>query len=148
MRARHSTNRSGAQNAWKFNGAPLLAADSDQRARQNNLLASAELVVAAPSQWQHRFRGYEYSHRRLNADTVADRGCDFARFIFRDCGFVSYAAFNRAGLQYQGEYTPRTWARTVVGYEFEDEHGDTRDLLFGGGNHGLRHNHAVFVGGR
>jgi len=144
VHARHSTNRAGAQDVWSFNGAPLLAPDRDQRARQNNFLASVDLTISAPSAWQHRFSGYEYNHRRLNADTVPDRGCDFAKFIFRDCPFTTYLDFNRAGFTYQGEYTPRTWARSVFGYDFEDEHGDQRDLLFGGSTHGLRRNHAMY----
>ncbi len=144
IRVRHSNNRSGAQNAWKFNGVPLLAPDIDQFARQNNLIGSVQFTVSAPAQWQHRFSGYAYNHRRLNVDSVPDRGCDFAKNIFRDCGFSTYADFNRTGFEYQGDYTPLSWARTTFGYSFEDEHGDTRDLLFGGASHGLRRNHALY----
>jgi outer membrane cobalamin receptor len=145
LRARHSTNRSGAQNAWNFNGAALLPPDSDQRARQNNFLGSAELAINAPGAWQHRVTAYDYNHRRLNVDSVPDRGCDFARFVFRDCPFSSYADTNGAGVNYRGDYAPRDWAQNVFGYEFEDEHGDSRSLLAGGGaSHGLRRNHAVY----
>jgi vitamin B12 transporter len=143
-RVRHANSRNGVQDAWKFNGAVLLPPDSDQRARQNNLLGSLDLSVNAPGQWQHRFRGFEYSHRRLNVDSVPDRGCDFAKFIFRDCGFNSFADFTHGGFEYQGDYTPRSWARTTFGYVFEDEHGDTRDLSSGASTAGLRRNHALY----
>jgi vitamin B12 transporter len=156
LRVRHSNSRTGIPGEWNFNGQPLLAPDSDQRARQNNLLASVELTITAPSLWQHRFAGYEYNHRRLNEDTVPDRGCDVVNFIFFDCFFADTEHANRAGFNYQGDYTPRSWAQTTLGYEFEDENADidaqfaTTDI---NGNpitgfshtHGLRLNHALFI---
>ncbi len=144
-RVRHLNSRAGAQNAWKFNGVPLLPPDSDQVARQNSLIASTELAINGPGPWQHRLTGYEYSHRLANVDLVPDRGCDFAQFIFRDCPFDSRINLNRAGVDYQGEYTPRGWSRTTFGYGFEDEHGDTRSLLSGAVASGLRRNHALYV---
>ena len=156
VRLRHSNNRSGIPGEWNFNGAPLLSPDIDARARQNNLLAGAELTIAAPSHWQHRFQGFEYNHRTLNEDTVPDRGCDPATFNFTDCFFDDLEHVNRAGFIYQADFTPRTWAQTTVGYQFEDENGDfnsqflTTDAF---GNpiiglsltHGLRLNHDLFV---
>ncbi|MCU1304810.1 MAG: TonB-dependent receptor [Candidatus Sulfotelmatobacter sp.] len=156
IRVRHANSRTGIPGEWNFNGQPLFAPDIDQRARQNNLLASAELTVTAPSHWQHRFTGYEYNHRRLNEDTVPDRGCDVVNFDFFDCFFSDLEHINRAGFNYQGDYTPRSWAQTTLGYEFEDENGNfdsqflTTDI---NGNpivgisltHGLRLNHALFV---
>ena len=156
VRARHTNNRTGVPGEWNFNGAALLPPDIDARARQNNFLGSAEITLLAPSHWQHRFEGYEYNHRTLNEDTVPDRGCDPATFNFTDCFFLDLEHVNRAGFNYQGDYTPRSWAQTTVGYEFEDENGNfnsqyvTTDPL---GNpipgasftHGLRRNHALFV---
>jgi vitamin B12 transporter len=156
LRVRHSNSRTGIPGEWNFNGQPLLAPDSDQRARQNNLLASAELTLTAPAHWQHRVTGYEYNHRRLNEDTVPDRGCDVVNFNFFDCFFADTEHANRAGFNYQGDYTPRSWAQTTLGYEFEDENADidaqfaTTDI---NGNpitgishtHGLRLNHALFI---
>jgi len=149
LRTRHANSRSGVPNAWNFNGAPLLAPDSDGFARQNNFLASADLTVSAPARWQHRFSGYEYNHRRTNRDTVEDRGCGFPAF---DCPFREPFAVNRAGFEYQGDYSPRSWAHTSFGYQFEDENGmsDIFDLDTSGNivdasfTHGLRRNHAVF----
>jgi len=149
LRTRHANSRSGVPGEWNFNGAPLLAPDIDAFARQNNFLASAELVVTAPTRWQHTFSGFEYNHRGTNQDTVSDRGCDFPVF---DCPFKEPFVINRAGLEYQGDYSPRSWAHTTFGYQFEDENGtfDVYDLDTSGNiisasvTHGLRRNHAVF----
>jgi vitamin B12 transporter len=133
------------QDAWNFNGAALLNSDTDQFATQNNLTGSAEFAWSG-ARWQHRLTGYEYSHHRSNIDTVPDRGCDFAAFVFTDCGFATEVKFNRAGLDYHGDFTPRTWARTTFGYTYEAEHGDTRDAIAGGSSTvGLRHQHDLFA---
>jgi outer membrane receptor protein involved in Fe transport len=156
VRVRHANSRSGTPGEWNFNGAPLLPPDIDARARQNNLLASAELTITGPSHWEHRFSGYEYNHRRSNEDTLPDRGCDVTVFNFTDCFFVDLVHVNRAGFHYQGDYMPLSWAQTTVGYEFEDENGDfnTQFLTtdFNGNpiigislTHGLRLNHDLFV---
>ena len=144
LRARHSNNRSGVQSFWDFNGQPLLPPDSDQRARQNNFLASAELSVAGPGRWQHRFTGFEYHHTRSNVDLVSERGC--VPPLFLDCPFSDLFTMNRAGLDYQGEYSSRRWSRTTFGYELEVENGFvTQDFSgFAGATHGLRRNHAVY----
>jgi len=158
LRARHANSRTGIQNEWNFNGQPFLSPDIDAFARQNNLLASAQLDLAAPARWRHRFLGFEYRHTRLNRDTVPDRGCDPASFNFFDCFFSSPFAVNRAGFEYQGDYSPRNWAHTTFGYQFEDENGSsdsqflTADfsqfppVTFIGTSHtrGLRRNHAVY----
>jgi vitamin B12 transporter len=138
VRVRHSNAFTGVQGEWNFNGAALMPPDSDQWQRQNNLLVSVDLTVTGPSRWQHRFTGYEYRHQRTNVDTVNDPG----RLI--DTPFHSIADINRAGFEYQGDYVERSWARTTVGYEFEDENGFVGDLNFGV-THGLRLNHAVYV---
>jgi vitamin B12 transporter len=156
IRARHSNSRTGVQGEWKFNGQPLLPPDLDARARQNNLLASAELTVASSAHWQHRATAFEYNHRTLNEDTLPDRGCDVTVFNFTDCFFRDLAHINRAGLNYQGDYIPRDWAQTTLGYEFEDENGsfnsfftstdaNNNPIIVGQFTHGLRLNHALFL---
>ena len=144
LRARHSNNRTGVQSFWNFNGQPLLPPDQDQRARQNNFLASAELSVSGPGRWQHRFTGFEYHHSRSNVDLVDERGCAFPLFL--DCPFSDLFTMNRAGLDYQGEYSSRRWSRTTLGYQLEVENGFvTQDFSgFAGATHGLRRNHAVY----
>jgi vitamin B12 transporter len=159
LRARHSNSRTGVPGAWDFNGQRLLLPDPEQRARENDFLASAELLISAPARWQHRLTGYEYNHRRLNRDDSADQsalsngGCDNTNFVFIDCPFLTTAHINRAGFMYQGDYTPRTWAQTTVGYEFEGENGrfftDSISLNpfleFTQSIRGLRLNHAAFA---
>jgi len=156
IRTRHSTSRSGVECEWQFDGIPPLPPDADARARQNNLVASAELTYAASPHWQHRLTGFEYNHRTLNEDTLPDRGCEVAIFDFTDCYFRDTAHINRAGLNYQGDYIPRYWAQTTVGYEFEDENGffdahftssdaNNNPIVAAQFTHGLRLNHALFA---
>jgi vitamin B12 transporter len=139
LRARHSNSRTGVPGEWDFNGQRLLPPDMDQRARANNLLGGAELLISGPSRWQHRFTGYDYNTRRLNEDTVPDRGCNAPPF---DCPFLETAHINRAGFMYQGDYLPRSWLQTTVGYEFEDENGR---LTFATTPPTPRLNHAAYV---
>jgi vitamin B12 transporter len=139
VRVRHSNSRSGVSGEWEFNGSRLQPPDSDQFARQNNLLASAELAVSGPSRWQHRFTGFEYRHVRTNVDSFVDPGRVF------DFPFHALFKMNRAGFDYEGQYLERTWARTTIGYEFEDENAFVGDLNFPPLTHGLRLNHAAFA---
>ena len=138
FRTRHSNNRTGIPGEWKFNGSALQPPDAEQFAAQNNFLASAELTVTGPSGWQHQFSGYEYNHKRTNVDSVNE-----PQRIF-DFPFQSFANINRAGFQYQGDYVERSWARTTVGYEFEDENGFSGDPTNPPLTHGLRLTHSVF----
>ena len=163
IRARHANSRSGVQGQWVFEGQPLLLPDIDQYARQNNYLGSAELTVTGPNHWQHRLTCYEYNHKGTNADSVpngpSDRGCNVVVFNFFDCFFSSPFKVNRAGFNYQADYSPRSWARTTFGYEFDDENG-VFDSSFAtlpidpithkpsigiSDSHGLRRNHALFA---
>ena len=143
LRARHSNRRTGVPGEWDFNGQRLLPPDADQRARSNNFLASGELLISTPARWQHRLTGYEYNTRRLNEnDTITPgRDCDTT---FSDCPFLNKANINRAGFMYQGDYTPRRWAQTTMGYEFEDENGR---FLFTSPPvvRGFRLNHAAYL---
>jgi vitamin B12 transporter len=142
VRARHSNRRTGVPGEWDFNGQRLLPPDIDQRARSNNFLGSAELLISGPSHWQHRLSGYEYNIRRLNQDDFEDPGRGCGTFI--DCPFLNTAHINRAGFMYQGDYTPRSWAQTTVGYEFEDENARLFSS-FPPTVKGLRLNHAVYL---
>jgi outer membrane cobalamin receptor len=143
IRARHSNSRTGIQGEWYFNGLPPLPPETNERARQNNFLGSAELTIIGPSRWQHRFTGFEYNHRTLNQNDVIDpnRVSPFGEmdFIYRNT-FHS----NRAGFDYQGNYTERSWAHTTFGYEFEDENAFLTSL-FSSSQHGLRLNHAAYA---
>lgn len=154
VRVRHANSRTGVQGEWDFNGQQIYSPDVDQRARQNDFLGSVVLSVAGPSHWQQQFTGYEYNHKTENADTVRDRGCDPTVFNYFDCYFVDVAHINRAGFNYQADYTPRSWLHSTLGYEFEDEDGTFSSVFvntdptgnFGQGlTNGLRLNHALFA---
>lgn len=145
FRTRHSNNRTGVQGEWNFNGQPLIPPDMEQRARQNNLLASAELTIAGPSRWQHRFTGFEYKHKRLNEDDVMEPGRVSPTFGNIDFPFQTLTDINRAGFDYQGDYLERTWAHSTVGYEFEDENGFIGDVNSPPPAHGLRRNQAAYA---
>jgi vitamin B12 transporter len=137
FRIRHSNNRTGVPGEWNFNGQPLQPPELDEWARQNNLLASAQLSLATPSRWQHRMTAFEYRHLRTNVDPAAEPQIAF------DSPFHNLVAINRAGFDYQGDYLPRSWARTILGYEFENENGFVGD--FNSPFHGLRRNQALYL---
>jgi vitamin B12 transporter len=143
IRARHSNSRTGVPGIWDFNNQRLLPPDSDTRARQNNLLASAELTIAGPSRWVHHLTGFEYRHLRTNIDDFVDPGRVSPVFGNFDISYYTVTNTNRAGLDYQGDYVERAWARTTIGYQFEDENGFVGDVT--APDHGLRLNHAGFV---
>jgi vitamin B12 transporter len=140
FRARHANSFVGTPNEWWFNGAALLPPDSDQYARQTNLLADLDLTIAGPGPWQHRLSGFEYNHDRRNVDYFDDPGRPF------DGAFDSLALYNRAGFDWQSDYSPRPWSRTSVGYHFEKENGNiTSNSGFGNSQTiGSRDNQAVF----
>ncbi len=144
LRTRHSNSRTGVQSFWNFNGNPLLPPDTDQRARQNNFLASAELQVSSPTRWQHRLTAFEYHHRRDNVDSYMDPGRVSPLFGNFDFPFTDLANINRAGVEYEGEYWERSWARTTFGYRFEDENGFVGDPTAPPVSHGLRRNHDLY----
>lgn len=144
LRTRHSNSRTGIQAFWNFNGQPLLPPDTDQYARQNNFLASGELTIQGPANWQHRISGYEYHHKRLNRDQQPDRGCGPPLFL--DCDFNDLFTQNKAGVGYRAEWSPRANLRTNLGYEFEVENGYVNQDFSGFtiNSHGLRRNHGLY----
>ncbi len=143
LRARHANSRTGVPGEWDFNGQRLLPPDLQQWARANNFLSSAEMLISAPSHWQHRLTGYEYNTRRLNEDTTPpDVGCPNAQGIYYACPYLNVTHLNRAGFMYQGDYMPRSWLQTTVGYEFEVETGK---LTYATTPPEARLNHAAYL---
>jgi vitamin B12 transporter len=145
LRTRHNNSRAGVPGEWDFNGARLLPPDTDAFARQNNFLGSAELNVAVGNRWLHRFTGYEYNRRALNQDLFPDPGRTTPLYGNIDSSYQTVAHENRAGFHYQGEFLARQWARSIFGYEFEDENGFYGDLQSPPTNHGLRRNHGAYL---
>ena len=141
LRARHYNSWTGIQSNWWFNGNPELPPDPNQYAHQNNLLASGDLTVSGPGAWQHQFSGFEYHHVALNVNPIDDPDRPF------DSAFNSLAKYNLAGFAYQGIYSPRPWAQTTLGYNFEDENGYINNNSdFGiSTTHGLRFNNYLFA---
>jgi len=145
LRTRHANSFTGVPGEWFTQATPPIPPDSEQHNRTNVFLASADLNIGGFGRWHHDLHGYEYQLRRLNADTVPDRGCDPNAGNFFDCKFVSLANINRAGVQYQGEYWARTWARSTFGYQFEDENGFIGDPTSPPVPHGRRLSHEAFA---
>ncbi|MGA3317523.1 MAG: TonB-dependent receptor [Candidatus Korobacteraceae bacterium] len=141
LRARHYNSWTGIQSNWWFNGNPELPPDPNQYAHQNNFLTSGDLTVSGPGAWQHQFSGFEYHHVALNVNPVDDLDRPF------DSAFNSLAKYNLAGLAYQGIYSPRPWAQTTLGYNFEDENGYINNNSDFGitTTHGLRFNNYLFA---
>ncbi len=144
LRLRHYNSWTGVPSNWWFNGAPDLPPDPNQYAHQNNFLASGQFTVSGPGSWQHTFDGYEYHHVAFNDNPVDDLDRPF------DTAFSNLTKYNVAGFRYQGIWTPRTWAQTTVGYNFEDENGyitsnsGTADFPDISTTHGLRRNNYLF----
>ena len=141
VRARHYNSWTGVQSNWWFNGNPELPPDPNQYAHQNNFLASGDLTLSGPGAWQHSFSGFEYHHVALNVNPVDDLDRPF------DSAFTSLTKYNVAGFAYQGVYTPRPWAQTTLGYNFEDENGYINNNSDFGvtTTHGLRYNNYLFA---
>jgi len=66
------SSHTGLPGEWSFNGDPLLPPDPSEWSQLNSLLGSAELIIAAPSGWQHSFTAFDYLYRyndvNLNGD--------------------------------------------------------------------------------
>jgi outer membrane cobalamin receptor len=139
FRIRQSNSHTGVPGAWNFNGDPLQPPDPREWSQLNNLLGSLQLTVIQASGWQHRLTGFDYSYQytELNLTGDPDRIGDFASHE------VDHV--NRAGFEYQGDYLERSWARTTVGFRFEDENGFIGDVNFPPPTHGQRFNDDVYA---
>ena len=157
-RVRHANSHTGLPGEWNFNGyTPLvpangpteplvpLQADPSDWSQLNNLLGSVELTVNKPSGWQHRFTGFDYLYRynELNQNGDAARVDPFGDPI----DFASHEVdhINRAGFEYQGDYSERSWAHTTFGYRVENENGFVGNIEYGPQNHGQRLNNDIYL---
>jgi outer membrane cobalamin receptor len=156
-RFRHSNSHTGAPGEWSFNGYdPLVPSNGTSEppvplqpnpsewSQLNNLLGSVELTVAAPNGWQHRFTGFDYLYRYfgLNPGDAArvDPFGDAIDFASNEVDHI-----NRAGFEYQGDYSERSWAHTTFGYRVENENGFVGDAGFPPPTHGQRLNNDVYL---
>jgi vitamin B12 transporter len=134
VRVRHSNSHTGVPGEWNFNGyhplvTPMnqptqpLQPDPGEWSQLNSLLGSAELTVAAPSGWQHRFAGFDYLYRYQDVNVNGDSNRVSPVFGPFDFPFHEVDHINRGGFEYQGDYSERTWAHTTFGYRVENENG-------------------------
>jgi outer membrane cobalamin receptor len=112
VRVRHSNSYVGLPGEWDFNGDPLASPLPVGDAHANTLLGSVELAIAAPSGWQHRITASDYLYRYTDNSPEGNT--------------YNYAALydehiNHLALEYQGDYSERTWAHTTFGYRIENE---------------------------
>jgi vitamin B12 transporter len=139
VRVRHSNSHTGVPGEWNFNGAALQPPDPSDWSQLNNLLGSAELAVTGPSGWQHHFTGFDYMYRynELNLNGDPNRVFDFPSH--------EVDHINRAGFEYQGDYSERSWAHTTFGYRVENENGFVGNLDYGAQNHGQRLSNELYA---
>jgi outer membrane cobalamin receptor len=154
---RHANNHSGNPGEWDFNGyvplvpaigpsAPLVPLQPNPTAASqlNSLLGSVQLTIAAPHGWQHRLTGFDYLYRYNDFDSG-----DAARVNTADDP-IDYPSqevdhINRAGFEYQGDYSEKSWAHTTFGYRVENENGFVGDVDYGPQNHGQRLNQDTYA---
>src|SRR5271169_6175865 len=136
---RHSNSHTGVPGEWNFNGVALQPPDPGDGSQLNTLLGSAELAVTTHTGWQHRLTGFDYSYRynELNLNGDPARVFDFPS--------QEVDHINRAGAEYQGDYSERAWAHTTFGYRIENENGFVGDVLFPPQTHGQRLNQDVYA---
>jgi outer membrane cobalamin receptor len=134
VRFRHSNSHVGIPGEWNFNGDTLQPPDPSDWSQLNNILGSAELAVRAPSGWEHHLTAFDYLYRyyELNANGDSARIFDFPS--------NEVDRINRAGMEYQGDYSERTWSHTTFGYRMENENGFVGNLEFPPQTHGQRLN--------
>jgi len=139
VRLRHSNSHTGVAGEWNFNGIPFEPPDSSDWSQLNDLLGSAELSVAAPNGWEHHLTAFDYSYRyyELNPNGDPNRVFDFPS------NEVDH--INRAGFEYQGDYSERAWAHTTFGYRVENENGFVGNLDYGPQTHGQRLSNDVYL---
>ncbi|MFI5103136.1 MAG: TonB-dependent receptor domain-containing protein [Terriglobales bacterium] len=152
VRVRHSNSHTGVPGEWNFNGYdPLvevngvtqpLPPDPSEWSQLNSLLGSAELTVAAPSGWQHRLTGFDYLYRYTDLNLNGDPNRVSPIYGQFDFPYHEFDDINRAGFEYQGDYSERTWAHTTFGYRVENENGFVGG--YGAQTHGQRLNQDLY----
>ncbi len=133
LHVRHSNSHTGVPGEWSFNGydPPVdvngvtepLPPDPNEWSQLNSLLGSAELTVAEPSGWQHHFTGFDYLYRYNDVNLNGDPDRVSPLYGQFDFPAHEYDNINRAGFEYQGDYSERSWAQSTFGYRVENENG-------------------------
>ena len=139
VRFRHSNSHTGIPGEWDFNGSPLEPPNPSDWSQLNDIIGSAELAVRAPSGWEHHLTAFDYLYRYYELDANGDPARIF------DFPSNEVDRINRAGLEYQGDYSERTWAHTTFGYRVENENGFVGNLEFPPQTHGQRLNNDAYL---
>lgn len=154
---RHSNSHTGLPGEWSFNGYdPLVPAngtgpliplppDPSDWSQLNSMLGDLELTVVAPNHWQHRFSGFDYLYRYNELNVNGDSSRVSPLFGQFDLPSHEVDHINRAGFEYQGDYSERTWSHTTFGYRIENENGFVGDVDYGSQTHGQRLNSDFYL---
>jgi vitamin B12 transporter len=139
VRFRHSNSHTGVPGEWNFNGTTLQPPNHSDWSQLNNLLGSAELAIRAPSGWEHHLTGFDYLYRYYELNPTGDPARVF------DFPSNEVDRINRAGMEYQGDYSQRSWSHTTFGYRLENENGFVGNLEFPPQTHGQRLNNDAYL---
>jgi vitamin B12 transporter len=143
LRVRNSNSFTGLPGEWgNFNGT-YVPPNPNAWSQLKSLLGSLQLTVNAPSGWQHRLTGFEYNYQYTDLDQGDPARLDAAGYPF-DTPSHEVDDINRAGFEYQGDYSERTWTHTTFGYRLENENGFIGDLDYPPQTHGQRLNQDVY----
>ncbi len=136
VRVRHSNSYTGLPGAWNFNGDALVPPLPVGDAHANTLLGSAEIAIAAPSGWQHRFTASDYLYRYTDNSPEGN--------IYNFASLYDYD-INHVAFEYQGDYSERTWAHSTFGYRIENENAFFGYPLYPPPTHGQRLNQDAYL---
>jgi len=139
VRFRHSNSHTGIPGEWNFNGTTLQPPNHSDWSQLNNLLGSAELAVRAPSGWEHHLTAFDYLYRYYELNSTGDPARVF------DFPSNEVDRINRAGVEYQGDYSQRSWSHSTFGYRMENENGFVGNLEFPPPTHGQRLNNDAYL---
>ena len=144
LRVRHSNGVTGVPGeCGNFNGT-FIPPDPSEWSQLNSLLGSVELAVNAPSGWQHRFTGFDFSYRYNELNLTGDPARVEANGYQFDSPSHEEDHINRVGFEYQADYSESSWTHTTAGYRIENENGFVGDLDYPPQTHGQRLNQDVY----
>jgi outer membrane cobalamin receptor len=143
LRVRNSNSFTGLSGEWgDFNGT-FVPPNPSEWSQLKSLLGSVELAINEPSGWQHRLTGFDYNYQYTDLDLGDSARLDASGYPF-DYASHEVDDINRAGFEYQGDYSERSWTHTTAGYRLEDENGFVGDLDYPPQTHGQRLNQDVY----
>ncbi len=140
VRVRHSNSYTGLPGAWDFNGEELVPPLPVGDAHANTLLGSVELILAAPSGWQHRIIASDYLYRYTDNSPEGN--------LYNFASLYDYD-INHAAFEYQGDYSERAsgpvTTHSTFGYRIENETAFFEYPLYPPPTHGQRLDQDVYL---